>query len=235
MEEIKLNTERFKDISWAKVAHTKVLMLGGLGSIGSWTALLLARAGFTINGFDFDTIEEHNLGGQLFAGIQVGVSKADAIKHVVDKFAPGNRFNAHSIKLEFTGKDLKDNNPIFTSYVITGFDNMKSRKQMFEAWLIARPTFEDKGFFIDGRMRAEGFQIYFVQNNGDIIKYQRTLFNDKDVPDEICTIKATSHVGAIIGGLITAAVANYFGDQQGDPRMVPFKTIVDLELFNFKT
>lgn len=228
------NTDRFKDLSWAKVAHEKVIMLGGLGGIGSWTALFLSRAGFIVKGFDFDTVEVHNLGGQLFTEMDIHGTKASSITNVINQLVPGNRFEAYALKLQF---DM-ESNPVISPYVVTGFDNMKARKGMFMAWceMTANNKFgsEKEPFFIDGRMRAEGFQLYFVRNNDeDIKKYIESLFDDKDVPDEICTIKATSHVGALIATLITAAAANHFADQDIDPRVIPFKTTVDLELFNF--
>lgn len=230
-----LNTDRFKDLSWAKVAPEKNIMLGGLGGIGSWTALLLSRAGFKIHGFDFDTVEEHNLGGQLFTDKGIHLSKVDALKLLLDELAPGNQFSGYNMKLNF-GTGLS--NPVVFPYVIAGFDNMKARKGMFVNWhgkVTNEKSWKDtKPFFIDGRMRAEGFQIYYVRDNDeDFKKYGATLFDDKDVPDEICTIKATSHVGAMIAALITAAITNHFADQDNDPRITPFKTVVDLELFNF--
>lgn len=230
-----LNTDRFKDLSWAKGAPNKNIILGGLGGIGSWTALLLSRAGFKVHGFDFDTVEEHNLGGQLFSKHSINLSKADAIKRVLDDLVPGNHFDGYSMKLKF-GAGIS--NPAVFPYIIAGFDNMEARKGMFVNWHanVTNKVFpkEAEPFFIDGRMRAEGFQIYYVRDNDeDFKKYGATLFEDKDVPDEVCTTKATSHVGAMISALITAAVANHFADQDTDPRVTPFKTVVDLELFNF--
>lgn len=230
------NTDRFKDLTWAKVAHKKNIMLGGLGGIGSWTALFLSRAGFNIYGFDFDSVEVHNLGGQLYSAHDIGSSKASSLTTILDNLVPGHRFQGLNIMLEFTGSE----NPIISPYVIVGFDNMKSRKEMFVAWhkKVTEGEYSDnsQAFFIDGRMRAEGFQLYFVRNNNeDFKKYDDTLFNDKDVPDEVCTIKATSHVGAMVSTFIVAAIANHFSDQEIDPRVNPFETIIDLELFNFNT
>lgn len=231
-----LNTDRFKDLSWAKAASSRNIMLGGLGGIGSWTALLLSRAGFKVHGFDFDLVEEHNLGGQLFTKKSLNKTKPIALQEIIDWLAPGNHYKGYNMQLVFK-PDL--DNPVIFPYVIAGFDNMEARKGMFMSWnknVVDQVYGKDvEPFFIDGRMRAEGFQIYYVRNNKeDFEKYTDTLFNDEDVPDEVCTIKATSHVGAMISALITAAVTNHFASQDIDPRIIPFKTVVDLEIFNFK-
>jgi len=225
-----LNTERFKDLSWAKVAKDYIIQLGGLGGIGSWTALLLSRAGFNIHAFDFDNVDDTNLGGQLYSSNTVNLSKSEAITMILNELAPGHNLIAHNVKLQF---DKIEDSAIISPFVVTGFDNMAARKGMFEQWFEKFNT-NKKGFFIDGRMRAEGFQLYYVSSIEDAERYAKTLFSDKDVPDEICSIKATSHVGAMIGSLITALVANHFSDADNDPRSNPYYTTVDLELFNFE-
>lgn len=233
MEENTLNTERFKDLSWATPVKSKVIQLGGLGGIGSWTTLLLSRAGFIVKGFDYDTLEEHNLGGQLFKmPDNPEVLKTDALKNIIDEFAPGHSFEPFPMRLEFDSTS-----ETISPYVVAGFDNMKARKGLFEAWLKHLEKSEadiPDAIFIDGRMRAEGFQLYCVRNTPvEIEKYRATLFNDEDVPDVQCTIKATSHIGASIGAFITAALTNNFVTDPADPRSTPFRMFVDFELFYF--
>ena len=57
--------DRFKDAPWFP-ERDEVVMIGGAGGIGSWLTFLLVRAGFKPTVYDFDVIEEHNIGGQLF-------------------------------------------------------------------------------------------------------------------------------------------------------------------------
>ncbi len=73
---------RFKDAPWfpKEDVHTVV---GGAGGIGSWLTLLLSRAGFKPIVFDFDTLEEHNLGGQFFSKRQIGKTKVEALEENV--------------------------------------------------------------------------------------------------------------------------------------------------------
>ena len=62
---------RFKDAPWFPVASEPVL-IGGAGGIGSWLTFFLAKIGFSPIVYDFDTIEEHNLGKSIILLTFVG-------------------------------------------------------------------------------------------------------------------------------------------------------------------
>ena len=81
-----LQHNRFKDAPWFPTEDTYVL-IGGSGGIGSWLTLLLARANFKPIIFDFDTIEEHNIGGQLFSVGDIGSPKVVATSRIAKQFA----------------------------------------------------------------------------------------------------------------------------------------------------
>jgi hypothetical protein len=119
-----------------------------------------------------------------------------------------------------------------TSYVspvcISGFDNMKARKAMFDAWC----KLDNREVFIDGRMAVESLEVITVLK-GKEDDYRSTLFDDKDVPDPVCSLKSTSHVGAIIGGLIVSIFNNVIATAK-DPdcmRGIPFRVRLDLSPF----
>ena len=77
--------DRFKDAPWFP-KQGETVMVGGAGGIGSWLCFLLARAGFNIIVHDFDRIEEHNTGGQLFRQSDIGALKVDAVASIVQSF-----------------------------------------------------------------------------------------------------------------------------------------------------
>jgi hypothetical protein len=87
---------------------------------------------------------------------------------------------------------------------ISCFDNMKARKIMFNNW----KKNEERLLLIDGRMTAEGIQIFTATKETEN-NYEKTLFEDSEVQDAPCSFKATSHTGAMIGSLITGIVNNY--------------------------
>lgn len=118
-------SSRFKDAVWYSGTKIVPCLVGGAGGIGSWLTLLLARAGFEPYVFDFDLLEEHNLGGQLFSKKSIGQSKVSALKELV---------------FDFTGKSIQifnekyERESLSNHYVFAGFDNMQARKDMFYAW-----------------------------------------------------------------------------------------------------
>lgn len=55
---------RFKDAPWFP-KHDELCMVGGAGGIGSWLCYFLTKIGFKIHLYDFDTVEDHNLGKSI--------------------------------------------------------------------------------------------------------------------------------------------------------------------------
>lgn len=58
------HSSRFKDAPWFPKEETAIIV-GGAGGIGSWLSLLLSRAGFYPIVYDYDRLEEHNLGKSI--------------------------------------------------------------------------------------------------------------------------------------------------------------------------
>ena len=119
-----MNRDRFKDAPWMQ-GDTRMCLVYGAGGIGSWVALMLARAGLEVGIFDDDVIESHNIGGQLFRMEDIGKKKVVAVQEIVK---------------DFTGDDIH----IFDERVIEGsmtngicvmaFDNMKARHDAYNNW-----------------------------------------------------------------------------------------------------
>ena len=206
-----INT-RFKDAPWIPKEEDTFsnVIIGGAGGIGSWTALFLARAGFSPIVFDFDILEEHNLGGQLFQYEDVGLSKVEALYNIINKLS--------NKKIEFSSDKIEENFEVFP-YMISAFDNMMARKHMFNAWRKCQ-----QGLFIDGRLSMESFEIYCVTPDR-AEEYEKTLFEDEEVEDLPCTMKQTSHVAAMIGSHITSLYTNYVTNLKSEKevRVLPFK------------
>lgn len=210
---------RFKDASWYPKSDTFVLV-GGAGGIGSWLTLMLTRAGFIPFVYDFDTIEVHNIGGQLYGTEDVNKPKAEALKELVYRLT-GDEINAHN---ERVTEDTMTNN-----IVLSAFDNMRARKDMFTSW--SKMYGDDpKSIFIDGRLEAEHMQILCVRGGPVNIVADRTiyeekyLFDDSQVEDAPCTMRQTSHAAAMIAAHMTGFLTNHMSNViDGDAaRAVPF-------------
>lgn len=227
---------RFKDAPWFPKEETHVI-IGGVGGIGSWLTLLLARAGFIPIVYDFDTFEEHNMSGQLVPKSSIGAIKVEAVKKVV---------------LDFADTEITANNEKYTSetmshhYVFSGFDNMQARKDMFNAWKeyvgeweqykIARKEsenglvpedqvtyFANEPIFIDGRLLMEQLQIFCVTPD-NIEEYEKHLFHDDEVKEAPCTLKQTSHSATMIASHMVGFFTNHMANNaEGEKdRAVPF-------------
>lgn len=133
---------RFKDAPWFP-KENEMVMIGGAGGIGSWLTLFLARAGFKPIVYDFDVIEEHNTGGQLFRQSDVGRFKVDALFQIVREFA-NESINSINIAI--------DANSPTHAFMFSAFDNMRARKDLFEVWKKSFANSPVKPIFIDGRL-----------------------------------------------------------------------------------
>lgn len=214
-------SSRFKDAPWFPKEDTYVV-IGGAGGIGSWLTVLLSRAGYLPIIYDFDTIEEHNMGGQLFPKRLIGKTKVEALKEITKDFTD----------TEITANNERyDVNTMSHHYVFSAFDNMQARKDMFEAWcnyvrqwLIdvekvksdSGDTFDDayisnEPVFIDGRLTMEQLQIFCVTPD-KIAQYKEHIFDDKEVPDAPCTLKQTSHSASMIASHMTAFFTNHMAN-----------------------
>jgi len=206
---------RFKDAPWFVKGSNKVeAIVGGAGGIGSWLAFLLARAGFHPIIYDFDTIEIHNIGGQLYPKSMVGKYKVEALSTIIKEYS--------DIEIDtFEGKYDKDS--MTHKYIFSGFDNMKARKDMFENWIKEYKDDSD-AIFIDGRLLMEQIQIFCVTPATAEEYKEKHLFDDSEVEDGSCTLKQTSHSAALIASLMVGFFTNHITNvaQKSKSRTVPF-------------
>lgn len=211
-----IQRDRFKDAPWFP-KKDEICVVGGAGGIGSWLCFFLTKIGYRVNLYDFDSVEDHNLGGQLFLQSDLGKSKVLAVENIVKKFCDGqlSTFNER-ITL----------NTMTHYYMFSAFDNMEARNAMFQVW---KKSWGDcpegiTPLFIDGRLEIEQLQIFCVtpQNAN---KYEREhLFNDSVVEEAPCTMKQSSHTAAMIGTLMTSYFTNHIANTYAKEtiREVPF-------------
>ena len=205
---------RFQGLDWYSQDDAPVVVVGGAGGIGSWLAFFLARANFNVTLSDFDTVEEHNIGGQLFKRDQIGKYKAEAVGRNVSDFST-NTINAQIVKItEETATH---------EFMFSAFDNMDARRAMFKVWKRSWNSM-NRPIFIDGRLNAEQFQIFCVTpENAD--EYERIhLFNDSEVEDAPCSAQQTTHTAAMIAGHMVGFFTNHITNinLRDEVREIPF-------------
>ena len=205
---------RFQGLNWYSQDDAPVVVVGGAGGIGSWLSFFLARANFNATLADFDTVEEHNIGGQLFKLNQIGKYKAEAVGRNVSEFST-NTINAQTVKItEETATH---------EFMFSAFDNMDARRAMFKVWKRSWNSM-NRPIFIDGRLNAEQFQIFCVTpENADV--YERIhLFNDSEVEDAPCSAQQTTHTAAMIAGHMVGFFTNHITNinLREEVREIPF-------------
>jgi|TARA_B110000967_G_scaffold201149_1_gene238014 hypothetical protein len=215
----KENHNRFKAADWYNSFQN--IVVGGAGGIGSWLAPFLTRIGHTLYIYDDDTIDQTNMAGQFYNQSQIGIRKTDAVKLNCRALNGANLISTFG---------RYDKNGLTSPIMITCFDNMAGRKLMFEKWV----TQKDRELFLDGRMLAETGMIFCVLP-GQEDNYRAELFEDSEVADAPCSLKATSHCGALISVLLTNALNSYLGNKamKADIRILPFRYDFELPFFTF--
>lgn len=223
--------QRFSDAPWfQRLKSTPILQIGA-GGIGSWVAFCLSRIGCDYSIYDMDIVEAHNLGGQLYSLDHIGQNKALAIKNVAARFS--GEENVVTTAGMYTESEMSN------EVVIAAFDNMKGRRIAFENWvaLMKEDEANKKNYlFIDGRLLAEKYQVYAVTcDEARIASYRRTLFDDAEVANVMCTLKSTTHCSMGIAHDMIAVLTNFMTNRAygKDIREVPFFIEKSIDLFTY--
>jgi molybdopterin/thiamine biosynthesis adenylyltransferase len=168
----------------------------GAGAIGGWTTLALAKMGFAnIRVFDFDKVDTVNMNCQFFRFKDIGKSKVDALRDLVE---------------DFTGVKVQACNERYTGgaargIVIAAVDSMAARKMIWESH-VENPY--ATRCVIDPRMGAQAALLYVMdpKNPKDRADYPKTLYSDSAAEQERCTQKATCWTANILSGWVCKAV-----------------------------
>lgn len=228
-------TSRFSSAVWFEEIQKKVVILAGVGGIGSYVGFLLARMKpKSLFIYDDDIVEFANMSGQLYSSEDVGKRKVDALASMISKYAMYD--STFAIAERFT------NDCEASDIMICGFDNMKARKTFFDKWVnhVSRKSDEDKKhcLFIDGRLAAEELQVFCIQGDDtyNICNYQNFLFSDEEADTTICSYKQTTFMANMIGSIIVNLFTNFVANEIVEGlRDLPFLTSYEAESIMFKT
>jgi hypothetical protein len=168
------NIDRFKDLDWVhKASHNRVL-IAGVGGIGSWLALALARSNFNITLRDYDTIEAHNSGGQLYSHKEAGMLKIHALRDTVKYFCD-SQVSHMSSKIEESSDVSKFN------YYASCFDNMEARKILFNKYVeeYHKKLENEVRYELNWGNKLEDVDITSLRKNFTLIGVEETSILDK--------------------------------------------------------
>lgn len=205
---------RFEDI--VNNMNDYVFHMLGCGAIGSSAAIQLARCGadkFCL--YDYDKVEEQNVGVSHYNMNDIGKYKVNALENHI--LSISERARVYKYNESFSEFYHQDND-----IVILGFDSMKSRRDAVEE--ICQRKKEKPYLLIDGRMGGEHYQQY-VFTDVELKSYMDTWYSDEDGDPEPCNIKATSYCSNMAGSLIVNAIRKIVTNS-------PYETFLT---FNFPT
>lgn len=166
---------------------TDLTIIGG-GGIGSHLIAPLSIMGWrNVELIDYDVIEEHNRSTTCYPKSGINEYKVDVAKKEWFRYADNDQV--------FTTKPVKffyGNNVALHKNVMICTDNMESRLDAYKQWV----ENDDRGFFIDMRMSALGYEIVTVTKNHD--NYMKHWYTSDSIADDPCTAKHTIFCGGLV-------------------------------------
>lgn len=181
----------------AKHPDLHVCMVG-CGGIGSPTAFNLAKLGVQeLTLIDHDLVEPHNLPNQMFKLDQVGKSKVEALKEIIEDFT-FCKVNALQQKLEESDESMH-------GIIVSGLDSMKARKALWDMLRFSvRAT-----LLIDGRIGGQDLLVHTIRpaEVDDVDYYEKyCMYTDAEGVEAPCTARGIYDVGTKMSSLITRNV-----------------------------
>lgn len=201
---------------------TQKILIIGAGSVGGWTALSLGKLGCTdITVMDFDIVELHNVGPQIYKAIDEETKKVQALQERLG-FLLENPIEV--IDSKWTPDfDMSD-----YDIVIAAVDNITNRKEIFEN-LVAITHNPGKPFlFIDARMASYGIEIYttHTDRSNECLAYRETLFEESETLEIPCSERSVVFNVFVVAGMIGSIIAHH---ANGDE--IPKELTIDLRNF----
>jgi len=186
--------KRYKSAIWAD--HKLPITIVGLGGVGKGVAVNLALNGHDLHVYDGDTVEMHNCIPQGYYPTQIGMKKTDALKQELDFYPNNVSYNSFYWDIHY----LHNN-------VIACPDKMNVRVRMFDLWY--KNYYDSNNFFIDIRMLAEYFEIYFITSDKrhDVKEeYTTKGLSDEEPAPVNCTFTQTRYVANMCHGKVVELI-----------------------------
>ncbi len=199
-----------------KLEGRKVLIVG-LGGIGSYAAVLLAKMGvkdFTL--IDPDKVDEENVATQWHSSERVCWSKVDAVETAL--YEVNGEISVVSDEAEFTSSDIG-----CADVVIAAVDSLEVRRQIVDAMPL-----EPRRLLVDPRMGLESFEVNYWEypvEIGELPEWRRYYESllATDALELPCGAKAIAYTGALCASVLCAQVRRWLCGFE-----VPMLTIGDV-------
>jgi len=198
------NIKQYNFINPEQVDNWK-LKIFGAGSIGSVLAVQAAKVGFkVIEVYDYDTVDEDNIGSQEYSVKYIGMKKTEAITKMM-KEDYDVEISAIEGKIDENTQITPEHNTIY----FCAFDSLEARKMLWDKL---------KGFPIvwgEARIGRDRQRYYFLDLNDSsdknkkwVEEYEKLLDPEGPRTELTCGEKGTYPSNAEIVGKITRQLVN---------------------------
>ena len=207
-------TLRYESLNLMSEAPIHVI---GVGAIGRQVATALAIMGWPgeIHLYDFDTVEEVNLGTQGFRPGELGETKVDSVLMAMQEFNP----DAHVIKHD--GRIRMNEVRRMEGVIVACVDCMDVRKNIFD-------NAQSCDLFLDARMSSEVFTIWAAYDEASKELYEEGWFPNTEASQDGCTARSTYYCANVAGGFLVAQITKH-------TRGIPLESEVRLDLTGMGT
>ena len=192
----------------------------GAGATGSKVVISLAKLGITnIHVWDFDTVEAHNIGNQLFGNDDIGKLKVEALKDIVLR-QTGTTITTHNERVD--GKQELGH----VVFLLT--DTMSSRKEIFAKGLKFKARTK---LVIETRMGSNGGRIHTINPSKlpEIKGWEGTLYDDDAAEISACgTSISVGPTAGIISEMAVWQLIRAFAIENGDDDELDNEILINL-------
>lgn len=190
------------------------IVICGVGSVGSFATLALTKMGCSdITIIDPDTVEEENVGPQLYGVSDIGKKKVDVLKKLIRENV-GTDLKTYSVKAESILPSLTK------VILILALDSLEARKTCIVACTQKPPS-----LIIDMRMKGELISAYLSFDKDSTQNFTKSFDSSIKVDEGKCSEKAIAYNTLICGGLVASLVKKFVNKEP-----LPHSLVVDLAM-----
>lgn len=207
--------ERYASADWHSNLALQTIRhkIIGLGGIGSHLAFKLSRIGaINIDLYDFDKVENHNIGGQLYSHEQINQSKAYATREFL-MLMKGQDQDLNVYDFNYKVNHVADLFNYYSSNFFVCVDNMKTRINIANSFKSYKNSLNDNAILIESRLGPTGYEIYFITKDTIDFYLEHCLFTDEEANAVTCSYQQTTHVASALASRIVNLYTNYLNNE----------------------
>lgn len=194
------------------IKNKKSVAIVGCGSLGSWTAILLAKLGFIdFDLYDYDYVEEHNIANQMFEPSQIGYAKSAALKQNIKAHSPIPKEVRIRVHEKLDNESTLDND-----IIVATPDRVSVRKLAYELAQAGQ-------FIADGRTGTESSTVFFVEkakNPNEFYEKVAIGFEDGEAEEGDCQVQSIGYSCANVATLLVNGIIRYCRKEDYPKRII---------------